>query len=123
MTVTWATADGPSPGGAAAGSDYTEASGTLPFAAGDTEKTVEVAVLADSETEGAETLTLALSNPAGAAIGDGEATGTVADGSGPVALTAAFSSVPPEHDGSAAFTPGAAFQRRARGAQLRDAAC
>ena len=104
VTVAWATADGPSSGGAAAGSDYTEASGALAFAAGETEKTVEVAVLADSETEGAETLTLALSNPAGAAIDDGEATGTVTDGSGPVALTASFSSVPPEHDGSAAFT-------------------
>ena len=119
VTVAWATADGPSSGGAAAGSDYTAASGKLAFAAGETEKTVEVAVLADSETEGAETLTLALSNPAGAAIGDGEATGTVTDGSGPAALTASFHSAPPEHDGSAAFTLELRFSEEPAGLSYR----
>ena len=123
VTVAWATADGPSPGGAASGSDYTAASGALAFAAGETEKTVEVAVLADSQTEGAETLTLVLSNPAGAVVGDGEATGTVTDASGPAALTASFSSAPPEHDGLAAFTLELRFSEEPAGlsyATVRD---
>ena len=103
VTVDWATADGPSPNGAAAGSDYTAGSGSLTFKPGETAKTVEVAVLTDSEAEGSETLTLTLSKPQGAIIGDGEATGTVTDLSGPAPLTASFHGVPPEHDGSSAF--------------------
>ena len=73
VTVDYATADGV----AKAGADYAAASGMLVFAAGETAKTVEVAVLDDSEDEGAETLTLTLSNPVGARIADGEATGTI----------------------------------------------
>ena len=99
MTVDWATADGT----AVAGEDYTAASGTLAFAAGETEKTVEVAVTADGAAEAAETLTLTLSNASGATVGDGEATGTVHD-PGRAPLTASFSGGPSEHDGSRAFT-------------------
>ena len=73
VTVDYATADGV----AKAGADYAAASGMLVFAAGETAKTVAVAVLDDSEDEGAETLTLTLSNPVGARIADGEATGTI----------------------------------------------
>ncbi len=73
VTVAWATADGT----ARAGADYTAASGTLTFAPGETSKTVSVAVLDDAHDEGAETLTLRLSNAAGARIVDGEATGTI----------------------------------------------
>ena len=73
VTVDWATADGT----ATAGSDYTANSGTLNFAPGETAKTVSVAVLDDSHDEGSETLTLVLSNPSGAYIEDGEATGTI----------------------------------------------
>ena len=63
-------------------------------------------MLADSQAEGAQTLTLtlALSNPQGATIGDGEATGTVTDLSVQAPLTAALHGAPPEHDGSSAFT-------------------
>ena len=71
--VDWATGDGT----ARAGADYRAASGTLVFVAGETSGTVAVAVLADAHDEGAETLTLTLSNPVGARLGDAEATGTI----------------------------------------------
>ena len=75
MTVDYATADGT----ATAGDDYTATSGTLIFAAGERTKTVNVPVLDDSHDEGNETFTLRLSNATGARIGDGEATGTIAN--------------------------------------------
>ena len=73
VTVDYATSDGT----AAAGSDYTATSGTLTFAAGETGKTVSVAVLDDAHDEGSETLSLTLSNASGAHIADGSATGTI----------------------------------------------
>ena len=73
VTVGYATSDGT----ATAGSDYTAASGTLTFAAGETEKTVSVPVLDDAHDEGSESLTLTLSNPSGAYLADGTATGTI----------------------------------------------
>ena len=104
VTVDWATADGPSPDGAIAGSDYTAGSGTLTFAAGETSKTVTVAVLDDSADEISETLTLTLSNAPGAGIGDGEAAGTLADNDGPAPLTATLTGAPAAHDGSGAIS-------------------
>ena len=76
VTVDYATADGT----ATAGDDYRAAFGTLAFAAGETSKTIEVAVLGDTTDEGIETLALHLSNPNGAFIADGEATGIIEDG-------------------------------------------
>ena len=102
VTVDWASADGT----AVAGEDYRAAAGTLSFAPGERERTVEVAALADEAVEGEETFTLALSNASGATIADGEATGTVTDvapGTGP-ALTAAFIDIPAEHDGTRLFS-------------------
>ena len=75
VSVDWATSDGT----AKAGTDYTAASGTLVFAPGETSKTVSVAVLADEEAEGAETMVLTLSNASGAGLADARATGTVSD--------------------------------------------
>ena len=73
-TVNYATSDGT----ATAGSDYTAASGTLTFAAGETSKTVKVTVLDDShDDDGDETMTFTLSNPVGAVLDDDEATGTI----------------------------------------------
>ena len=62
VSVDYATKDGT----AAAGADYTAASGTLTFAPGETAKTVSVALLDDAIDEGKETFTLELSNPRGA---------------------------------------------------------
>ena len=100
VTVAFETTDGT----ALAGSDYTAASGTLNFKAGDREKTVAVAVADDDLAEGVETLTLRLSAPTGATLADGEASGTVTDAAEAAALTGAFREVPAEHDGTDAFT-------------------
>ena len=104
VTVSYATADGT----AAAGEDYEAASGTLAFVAGETEKTVSVAITDDSMDEEDETLTLTLSSPANATLGDAVATGTIADDDEPP-LTASFSGMPAEHDGENAFTFGLGF--------------
>ena len=74
-TVSWATSDGT----ATAGTDYEAASGTLTFAPGDTERTVEVTLLDDTLSEGDETFTVTLSDPVNATVAAGEATGTIAD--------------------------------------------
>ena len=73
-TVDYATSDAT----AVAGEDYTAASGTLTFVAGEIKKTIEVAVLNDSHDEGAETMTLTLSKAASPTrIARAEATGTI----------------------------------------------
>ena len=73
LTVDYATSDG----SAQAGVDYTAASGTLTFQAGESSKTVEVGVLDDAHDEGEETLTLMLSGASGGLLTDGEATRTI----------------------------------------------
>ncbi len=75
VTVDYATADGT----ATAGTDYTSANGALTFAAGDTEKTIIVAVLGDMLDEEDEIFTVRLNNPANATIETGEGTGTITD--------------------------------------------
>ena len=75
VTVDYATSNGT----ALAGSDYTAASGTLTFAAGDTSKTIDVTVTDDSLGEEDEDFTVTLSNASNAGLGDGEATGTITD--------------------------------------------
>jgi hypothetical protein len=59
-SVNYSTSDGT----ATAGSDYTATSGTLNFAAGETQKTFPVAILSDTTDEPNETVDLALSNGA-----------------------------------------------------------
>ena len=73
LTVDYATSDGT----AEAGADYTAASGTLSFGAGESSKTIRVAVLDDSHDDGGETLTLTLSNPSKGRLTDATATGTI----------------------------------------------
>ena len=73
LTVDYATSDG----SAQAGVDYTAASGTLRFQAGESSRTIEVGVLDDAHDEGEETLTLTLSSASGGLLTDGEATGTI----------------------------------------------
>ena len=62
VSVDYATADGT----AKAGEDYTAVSGTLSFAAGETEKTVHVPILDDEVDEGREEFEMRLSNESGA---------------------------------------------------------
>ena len=73
LTVAYATSDG----SAQAGADYTAASGTLTFQAGESSRTIEVTVLDDSHDDGGETLMLTLSNASGGRLVDAEATGTI----------------------------------------------
>ena len=62
------------------GEDYTRGAGMLTFEAGETSKTVSVAVLEDEDdTEGEETLTLRLSGAVLAWLADREATGTIGE--------------------------------------------
>jgi hypothetical protein len=73
VTVNYATRDG----SASAGSDYSATSGKLTFAAGQTSKTINVAVLGDSIYEPDESFYLDLSAAAGATIARGTAMGTI----------------------------------------------
>ena len=73
VTVDYATSDGT----ADAGDDYTAASGTLTFDAGETSKTVSVSIADDTENERDETFTVTLSNASGADLGTKTATGTI----------------------------------------------
>ena len=109
VTVDYATSDGT----AQAGSDYTAASATLTFNAGETSQTVQVTVLTDQEDESDEALTLTLSNPSQATLDDATGTGTIENGESSsgtqedppaedppvVLLTASFANVPADHDG------------------------
>ena len=100
VTVDYSTEDGTGE----AGADYTAKTGTLTFNPGDTSKTVRVALIDDSIEDDGETFTLRLSNASGADIEDGTATGTIRNME-PVLdpLTASFSGMPAEHDGSTEF--------------------
>ncbi len=98
-TVDYATADGT----ATAGEDYAAASGTLAFAAGDTSRTVAVALADDDAHEDDETLTLSLSNAAGADIADGAATGTIADDDEPPPPRLSVSDASGTEGGTASF--------------------
>ena len=73
VTVAYATADGT----ATAGEDYTTASGALVFSPGEQTRTLRVSVLDDAHDEGAETLTLTLSDAQGAMLENPAAIGTI----------------------------------------------
>jgi hypothetical protein len=76
VTVTAATSDGT----ATEGDDYTETSTTLTFAPGTTSQTFEVPILDNAEDEDDETVTLTLSDPQNATLGDpSSATLTIGD--------------------------------------------
>lgn len=76
VTVNYATTDVT----AIAGADYTQASGTLAFAAGETSKTIDVTLLADTpNNERDETFIVTLSAPSGATLARTQATATIID--------------------------------------------
>ncbi len=76
-SISYATANGT----ATAGSDYTDTSGTLSFAAGETSKTITVPTTGDTAVEGAETLRVLLSAPTGqnSTVGRTTSVVTIAD--------------------------------------------
>ncbi len=73
VTVNYATANGT----ATAGSDYVAQSGTLTFAPGETQKTIQVAAIGDAVVEVNEGFTVVLANPSGATLADGTGAGTI----------------------------------------------
>ena len=81
-TVNYTTSDGT----ATAGDDYTETSGTLTFAPGETTQTVSVPILGDTTEEEDETFVFGLANAESenglVSIGQLEATGTITDDDG-----------------------------------------
>ena len=104
VMVDYATSDGT----ATAGEDYTQKSGRLTFAEGETSKTVSVDIIDDAEEDDGETVTFTLSGATDAALDDSEAIGTIRNTEATevesASLSASFSDVPDEHDGSANFT-------------------
>jgi hypothetical protein len=83
LSVSYATADG----SATAASDYQSRSGTLVFAPGQTNRTVTVPIIGDTQDENNETFTLNLSGVVNATIEDAQAVGTIIDDDGQPALT------------------------------------
>ena len=75
ISVDYRTGDGT----AAAGEDYTAASGTVTFLPTQQTKTVSVSLLDDGESEDDETFTLTLSNPSVGRLSDAQATGLITD--------------------------------------------
>ena len=75
VTVSYRTAGGT----AAAGRDFDAASGTLTFGPRTTQQVIAVPTHEDKLEEPDETFLVTLSNPSGATIQDGTATGTIAD--------------------------------------------
>ncbi len=88
VTVNFATADGT----AVAGSDYAGRSGTLTFAAGETQKTIQVATIGDAVPEANESFSLVLSGASGATIADATGIATIVnDDTGPALPTLGIS--------------------------------
>ena len=73
VSVSYATADGT----ATAGSDYTQTSGVLNFAAGVLTQTLTIPILEDALAEGDETFTVTLTGPTGGAVLGALSTATV----------------------------------------------
>ena len=73
VTVDWAT----SAVTATEDTDYSGASGRIPFAPNERSKTIEVTTFEDEENEVAETFTVELSNATNATISDASGTGTI----------------------------------------------
>jgi len=82
VNVSYATANG----SATAGSDYTAASGTLSFAAGEISKTIDVSIIGDTLVEADETFLVKLTSATGATIATPQATGVILNDDQPPAL-------------------------------------
>jgi hypothetical protein len=89
-------------GSATAGSDYTDVSGKLTFAAGQTAKTILVPVHGDRQVEGNETFDVLLQRPKGAWIADYEGTVTIQDSTPRISISELVTAT--ESDGFMTFT-------------------
>jgi uncharacterized repeat protein (TIGR01451 family) len=74
-TVSYSTIDGT----AMAGLDYVAASGTLTFPPGTDFQTIDILINADADEESPESFAVELTNPSGAGLAHGEASGTIFD--------------------------------------------
>jgi hypothetical protein len=83
VTVSYTTADS----SAKAPGDYTPVSGTLTFDPGETSKSVAVPVVGDQVAENAEKLSVKLSAPVGATLGDATAFVNILDDDAPITYT------------------------------------
>ncbi|MDY6904728.1 MAG: choice-of-anchor D domain-containing protein [Thermodesulfobacteriota bacterium] len=99
VTVDYATTDNE----AVAGNDYSEASGTLTIAAGETAGTIQVPVTGDILDEDSETFYLDLSNPVNAPVSDARGVCTITDDD-TAALSIDDTSVTEGDSGTAAAT-------------------
>ena len=88
-TVKYATVNGT----ATAGSDFTATNGTLTFSAGQTSKTITVAVNGDTLAEPSETFTVQLSSPTNAVLDNAAGIGTIVSDDGTAALSVGDTSV------------------------------
>ena len=101
VAVAYATSDAT----ATAGEDYTVVTGSLTFAPGTTARTVAVPIADDDTVEDTESFTVALSNPTGARLAGGTASGLiVSDDLFPLKLSA-FSAGPGSRQIFPAFDP------------------
>ena len=98
--IHWQTLDGANSTGAKAGEDYVGASGTLVFSPGETEKTIRVEVLDDTQVEGTEVMLLYLSGAENAVIDDALMKGTIEDND---AASAAAEGLTPDEAADALF--------------------
>ena len=101
ITVAYATSDGSA---TTADSDYNAANGTLTFAAGETQKTIDVAIVGDTRNEADETFEVTLSNPAQATLDQATATGTIQNDEGLPTLSVADVSVAEGNSGTTTMT-------------------
>ncbi len=100
-TVQFTTADG----SAKSGTDYKQAAGTLTFAAGEREKTIEVSAKDDKVDEPNETFEVRLSNPSNASLGSpSKATITIADNDDPPTVSLSSSKTVDEGSGAVSLT-------------------
>jgi hypothetical protein len=76
-TIEFTTAADPGANPATEGSDYTATTGTVTFAVGETEKTINVPIIGDLLNEPDETFRVLLSSPVGVTISDAEAIVTI----------------------------------------------
>ena len=100
ITLEYETANGT----ATAGTDYTSASGTLTFAAGETSKTVDVTVNGDTITEPNETVLLNLSNAGNATIADTQGSGSITNDDAEPAISVNDVSVAEGNAGTSTLT-------------------